>query len=270
MAFSMVSTGWWDKLNMNRQMVASQSKEAVDAGVGGTVNAGYSFWNEDYTGFQHLGAAAAGVSSGSVNIALTAGLGFGLHHGGINLVKDRLSEIFQRPAAEYIDNVYQHKGVTYAKALNGGPAIPVGGATNTGINELRAFGQSEQRIAAIGKHTTMYGKKGVWRQPAGAAGIGEGAFTGRSLLMTGWGAGLSMAAFIGLPIMAGAAFGLAGRLLDEAHMGYQQSKYHHLDKRDFNNRQMMEWNMQKQGQMMDNMMPYENNMMSMARIYHSR
>jgi hypothetical protein len=75
---------------------------------------------------------------------------------------------------------------------------------------------------------------------------------------------------VAVPIVANAAFSTAGQLLDEAHLAYQQAKYHHYDTRDFNNRQTYEWNMNKQNAMMGSMMPYESNMMSMARVYHSR
>jgi hypothetical protein len=258
MAFKMASSSVWDQVAMSRQWAASSALEAVQGGVAGATGAANSFWDEDFTGFQRAGEGASAIVSGGSGMALAVGFGLGIHHGGKAMVQDWFRKVSGRAPAKYIDDVKHWKGISAARGVNGGRASVL-----NKINLIGTRGVERTAEAAMAK-----GSKGVWRYTGNQ--IEGGRFIRSSRLMGLSGGLLGTAAAIAIPMAASAVFGVAGQLLDEAHMAYQQSKFHTYDTRDFNNRQMYEWNMNKQNQMMTNMMPYEQNMMSMARVYHSR
>ena len=266
MAFSMVSHSIWDKLAMNRQMVADSFRSTMDETANGVSNASSSFWNESYTGFQHLGSALTGVVSGGTAAALSIGFGLAMHKGARSWAEDTMRSIRKMPAAQYIDNVSRWKGVSAARDVNGGAGMTLNRTSTSPW--FKGFGSK------VSEEAMENGTKGTWRYISptklGDKGIAGGRFIRNSRIMSGAGSIAAAAAFFVVPMVASSAFGLAGRLLDESHMAYTQSKYHTYDTRDFNNRQMYEWNMNKQNQMMTNMMPYEQNMMSLSRVYHSR
>lgn len=268
MAFKIAEGDILSKSAMNRQMTAGGINETVRAGVEGSTGALNAAWNEEYTTFQHVGQGLTGVTTGLMNVGFGVGFGLAMHKGLRSMIGDKIRSFRGQHAAEYIDEAFHWGGLTAARGVNGGAARIIGGP---GIL-ARGLLSPEHRAAAA-EHIMKNGKKGVFRMGLNGSGKStsmSGRFIRDSRLMSKWGGIASVAAFVGVPMLASAAFGTAGQLLDEAHLAYQQAKYHTYDTRDFNNRQTYEWNMNKQNAMMTSMMPYENNMMSMARVYHSR
>ena len=260
MAFKMAEGDWMSKLAMNRQMVASSFNDAVRDTATGVTNAVQSNWNDEGTGFQHAGEAATAAVTGAYAVGMSAWYGIAMKKGLRSWAGDAARSALKMAPAQYIEAA-KYKG-TIAGELAGGSSSFIGRKTPTVLVD---GGKN------LADDVMKKGTKGVFRM-TGPTGFSpnEGRFIRNSRLLHGWGAGLTMAAFIAVPMIAGTAFGLAGQFLDEAHTSYMQAQAHSYDTRDFNNRAMYEWNMNKQNQMMTNMMPYEQNMMSMARAYHSR
>lgn len=256
MSFKLAEGDWMSKLSMNRQMTASSFNEAVQGTAGGIASSAYGIWDENGTGFQHLGTAAAATVSGINAVGLSIGLGLAMKHGARSWAGDTARKLFGMKPAQYLDEVKNYRGLVAARPLGGG-------APQLLKNSFGAASKAQEGAAA--RLAMSKGTEGVFR----STGAG-GRFIKNSRMLHGWGGGLTMAAFFVVPMVAQTAFGVAGKLLDEAHTSYLQAQSHSYDTRDFNNRSMYEWNMNKQNQMMTNMIPYENNMMSMARIHHSR
>lgn len=261
MAFKMASRGFIDQLALSRQWAASSAYDAVKGGVDGATGAAESFWNEDYTGFSRAAEGASAVVEGATAFGMATAFGFAIHRGPKAMVSDWARRITGKAPATYIDEVRHWKGISAAKG-------PAGASILNDYRSKLPNGPNSYKAYTTAAETTMNkGVKGVWRHTGN---MESGRFIRNSRLMSPVGSVLTLAAGLAIPMAARATFGFAGQLMDEAHMAYQQAKYHTYDTREFNNRQMYEWNMNKQNQMMTNMMPYEQNMMSMARIYHSR
>ena len=97
------------------------------------------------------------------------------------------------------------------------------------------------------KDTGKFIKRGFWRGPGGMA--------------------AAIVAPLLLEKMAAPVVGMAGKWLDESFHDFHQAKRVNYDNRYFNTQQ---WQMNSYQQMGAAMNNYENSMMSIARIYHSR
>ena len=277
------------KVGMNRQWAADIVHGAVTEGVNGTYGAAESFWNNDGQGFQK----SAGVVSGAINAGI---LGFGLvapiviaEKGGSvfsgnsyrrmfsGLKNEALSffsggRLGQTAFTEY--EAVVHNGKTFFSNGAGGAFTefnpkPLGTAVSA-LHESDYVGAALKRgeMAREGVAAGKLGKSGVWRF-ATKAGEESGYFVKGSRLMSWKGIGWAALA-IGATMAVDSTAGLAGKILDEAHTAYTQSKFHTYDTREFNNRSMQQWGYNKQNQVMSNVMAYEQNNMSLARLYYSR
>lgn len=248
MAFKVHETGFLDKLGLNRQMLATEVNDAANTVVGGTYSSLESLYNNDGTGFQRAGMTLGDLSGNLIRGGLTAGFGFAIHK--YAMAKGMFG--------------LNGTGVA-AKNWRGGIAAKM----QDGTHSLAGWGGKGFKKPMNLNDIVSKGKEGVFI-PKVKGSLAEGKFIKRPFMLGGWGAGLSMAAMFIAPMVASSAFSLAGRLLDESHSAYMESRYNHTDSRVFQNRETYLWNMQKQQAVMDNLVPYEQNTMSLSRIYHRR
>lgn len=250
----------FELLGFNRYGVAAGALETVDAAVSGASGSLNGFWNEDGTGFQHAMNGIGGVASGAFNIGVGVAFGLATHHGIRSIIGDTASSLLRRPKFQYLEAV-KHNGNVFTKMAD--DSIMRLGSPKSIINKIV---HQEEKAAAF-----VHGTKGVWRTSSlENAAAGGGRFIRNSRLFSGWGLVLGVGAQILAPMAIGAVTGVAGQLMDEAHMAYMQSTYHQYDTREFNNRAMQSWEFSKQNQLQSNLIPYEQNNMSLARLYYSR
>lgn len=259
-----------EEIGLNRTMMAGGLSEMVESMAGGAYNAGSSFWNEDYQSFGHVAEGINGTVTGALNVGFGAAFGYAAHN---------KMGFYNHEKFNYFENVYK----------KGGNVFTVG-PDNVPNRALRGGLPGMERHNLLNEpHPTQGATKGVWKQPkrpfAGRgpslaeekmplrgfgkfhAGEGGNAF---SRFMFGW---KGVAAFAALQVgayVAGKGLSMAAQMLDEAHLAYNQSKYNTYDSRMFNNRGMQTWGMQNQQAAMTASIPFEQNMMSIARVYHSR
>lgn len=253
MAFSVIDGkhSMLEAVGMNKQLVASGFQEGVEGGIGGAINAGNAFWNEEYTGFQHSAVGVHSLLSGSSNIAM--GIGFGLaSHSFMNSIS--------RAGAGAIEDVYKMGNSVYKAGKSGVYAEEIGGAG------MKLFGK--ESIKTLEKGATP----GYWSVGNGTAKAASFVEKGNPFarFVFGWKGGLATAVLMASTWAAGKMLGVAGQLLDESHLAYNQSRIHTYDNRQFTNRGMQMWGMQNQQASMQAALPFEQNMLSIARVYHQR
>lgn len=254
MAFTPYEGHFLEQIGINRQMVMSGAAETAIGPVSGTINAYQSWWNEDYTGFQNL---AGGISTGIGGLTTAmSGIAFGLATHSTMPTKSLISATMWNPIGK---NMFKNQHVWEAAKVGKGIYLKdeAGGFSKLVGGELKAAAQmTEKRF-----------KKGASGFLRGTS-LETATFMKRPFMLT-WGGGLAtLAASVLLPWGIGKTLGLAGQLLDESHLAYQQSKYHSYDNRQFNNRSLMGWGMQMQEAAQSTLIPFEQNMMSIARLYH--
>jgi hypothetical protein len=243
-----------EHMQFNRFMAVDSLAKIADHSVHGTIGAMSSMYDQDYSTFQQtahsvssiLGAAATGI--GAIGVGASMHRRFGMMGG-----------------------FYQQKGLMGGFKSN---FIGVeGGFMNVGHYPTRATLNRHAFFAASGS-------KNVINKSAKELGLKEGFFGRKLSLQKGFvGKGLSGpvamgAVLFGIPMaieqIGGRALGFAGKMLDQAHMGYQQAKNITYDNRFFQNRMTDQWGMDMQQQVGAAMNDFSNRMTSTSRIYHSR
>lgn len=266
------------KVGMNRQWAADIVHGAVTEGVNGTYGAAESFWNNDGQGFQK----SAGVVSGAINAGI---LGFGLV--APMVVAEKGGSVFSGNSYRRMFSGLKNEALSFfsggrlgqtafteyeAMTLNGKPFVSKTGGSFINLLDHVGHGQLGDTIGmetfSKGQLKKFGAREGVWRF-ATKAGEESGYLAKGSRLMSWKGIGWAALA-IGATMAVDSTAGLAGKILDEAHTAYTQSKFHTYDTREFNNRSMQQWGYNKQNQVMSNVMAYEQNNMSLARLYYSR
>jgi hypothetical protein len=292
MSFKPFEGHFGDTVGMNRAFIGSGIKEMAESG-NSVADAVESFWNQDYRGFSHLGAGATGMFSGMSNIVSSAAFGAGAmasrssyglfghaamqNSKGETLMNARRGWTSGRTVVEeagFIEKV-GHKGNGFwAKHVNGdlqhtdgrllqGPAATRMGAE---LKPVSLFSKQHPMDLMAGK--SELAASDFLAAKNGFA-LGKNAGLGTRMLR-GLGSPMGVGLMVGATILGTMAVGkvtsVAGGLMDEAHLAYQQNKYAHYDTRDFNNRATNNWGMNAMGAMQG----YEQNNMSIARAYHSR
>ena len=242
---------------LNRMAIGGGLVSATEGAIGGAIAAGNSFWNEDYTGYQQTAAGASQVFSGAMDIGVGAAFGYASWEKGRTL-----TEIASLKAngMHAFEDVYKSGSSVTAVAGKQGKVL-------AGVAEWETIKQAEK------------GTRGFWVQSAkeGLAPLrGKGMFLKEGndfsrMMLGGW---KMPTALIAGTMLATAAFekisSVAGQLMDESHLAFNQAKMHTYDNRQFNNRGMQTWGMQNQQAAMQAVGGFEQNMMSVARVYHSR
>ena len=254
---------------MNRQWGA----DMLHTGVTSTINGAYSgyegLWNQDGTGYQSFASGAAGaVNAGLFIGGLIAPMAIAEKYGAV-FSKNTYQRMFSKLIG---GNKFTE---VEAKALGGD--VFAASSKSAGIFKNITFNNFSHNGVKNGLHISSFtnaskeakmAESGVWRF-ATKAGEKSGFFAKESKLMS-W-RGLALAGtVIAASIAIDATAGLAGRIMDDANNAYIQSKYHSYDLREFNNRSMQQWEYNKQAQAMNSIMPYEQNNISLARIYYNR
>lgn len=260
-----------DSVGFNRQVIGTQIRDTANSVVSYTGDALQDNWNDGYSGFQKAGLALSSLASGAIVTGALTHLAIAQHNGIRSMIGNAMAEVpLLRKwglAAEHshIDAV-RHNGRIFAKMDNGGFG-ELGKRKSILRNIESETAAAEAAFAKGAKGVT----KGIWR----TAGVGEEALSaGRFIRTSRLMSPLGLAAIIGatflVPMLTDTAASIAGRFMDEAHLAYNQSMHHTYDTREFNNRAMQSWEFSKQNQIQSNLMPYEQNNMSLARIYYSR
>lgn len=269
-------SGVMEKLAMNRQWAASSVADGTNATINGTYQSAESFWNEDGTGYQRAGSVLSSIGTMGMNVAAATAFGFAVHGGAMTSANSYRK--FFGTATNKALSFLGRKGTAYteleAKMLNGKVfaenAVDFRTLTGNKITKM-AGGEmiAYDSVMSKGAMNAAKSKSGVWRF-ATEAGESSGYFVKNSRLLSLTGGALMVGGMmLGTMALEGAT-GLAGRLMDEAHMAYTQSKYHSYDLREFNNRSAATWQFNKQNQAATNLMPFEQNNISLARLYYSR
>lgn len=254
-----------EQLGLNRYGVASGVLDTTNSIVSGTSGAVQGFWNEDGTGFQNIASGVSGVFSGALSIGTGVAFGLATHNGIRSIIGDTVSAFANKGTSSYkFLEAVKYNGNVFTKLENGN------------IFRLGVKGSKlKADMTLAGEEAFASGTKGaikgLWRAPSlEDALVGGGRFIRQSRLFSPVGLILGVGAQIVAPMVVNAVTSVAGQMMDEAHMAYMQSTYHQYDTREFNNRAMQSWEFNKQNQIQSNMMPYEQNNMSLARLYYSR
>jgi hypothetical protein len=266
--------GIMHKLSMNRQWAASSVAEGTISAINDTYQSAESFWNEDGTGYQHAGNVISSLGKMGLNVTAAVAFGFATHGGSL-----RSANSYRRAFSKMADSAMGlvGKGEKYSEiealSLNGKIFSEMHPGRFINIFDHIGHGQlgdtigmkamTEEELLSAGA------KSGVWRF-ATKAGEASGYFIKGSRLMSFLGGGLAVAGVVLGSMALEKSASLAGRLMDEAHIAYTQSKYHSYDLREFNNRSAQQWGFNKQNQAAANLMPFEQNNVSLARLYYSR
>jgi hypothetical protein len=271
--------GAFDKINLNRQMAATAFSGAMKDGASGYANTLESLWNEDGAGYQAAANAAGSVATHGMHAALAVGFGYSA----------KKYALFGGAGKPFY-NAKMLNGAIAIEGASGGwrsPSLRQGGlsggwmsASDDMMEKLHPNIKSSYKglpdisgknILKVEENIGKKGVKGVFapNSKSGLKGAG-GKFIKRPFMFSGIGGIATTAAFLFGPSAIHGAFGMAGRLMDEANTAYQTGKRHYVDSRDFNNRATYMWDMQKQQSVQSSMLAYEQNTMSMARVYHSR
>lgn len=269
------NSGIMDKLAMNRQLAASSVAEGVNSSINGAYQSAESFWNEDGTGYQRAGSVISSLGAMGMGVGVATAFGFAVH-GGALFSPNSYRRAFSKVTDKAMGLIGRGGKYTEVEARSLGGKIfgenAVDFRTLSGNKVTKIAGGemiTYDSVMSKGAMNAAKSKAGVWRF-ATEAGERSGYFVKNSRLMSGLGGGLMIVGTVLASMALEAGTSLAGRLMDEAQTAYTQSKFHTYDLRDFNNRSMQQWGFNKQNQAATNLMPYEQNNLSLARLYYSR
>jgi hypothetical protein len=241
-SFHINEGGLMDHIGLNRYFAAKGVIDMAHEASEGSMQFAQDMWNENPNSFQNAGHRATSFASAGLLTSLSV-IWAGKHKAVTG--KNFVSDVFHKNGSTY--------GLTAGKAgaevstleWLGGRA----GSTLTGAKAAAFTKGAEKGFFKMGAKGAAgkFIKRGFWRGPMG--------------MVTAFGAGMALEA-VAAPVV-----GFMGKLADEAFQGYQNAKRIQYDNRYFNTGQWQQNAYQQMGGAINN---YENNMTSIARIYHGR
>lgn len=257
-----------DSLALNRLLIADSTSTAMTSASTGLNQTLDSFWNEDYRGFRTAADSISTIAQMGIGIGVGGAFGIAVHGGDI-FSKASYQRILARTTQALTGTGFREmESVKVGGAIWGKLANKDETYRKLAVFDYDHMFKNQKTITGLDLKGIDH-EKGIWLKSSNVKDR-RGIFVKKSKIMSPMGSiALGVGAWAAGSLL-GSGISLAGGLLDEAHMAYAQSKMHTYDVREFNNRSMQEWNFNKRTQMQGNFIPFEQNNLSLARMYYSR